>query len=153
MITRLICLFTRSLLTLIRTADGSATDGDTTQFLRPLQDLPVWCMVRLCTDNEEVVSYWNGIDEELELSLDVLDDFCGEAYEIAGGGNGWLTYGLPLHRLREWGLSKKVLTSLMPMIVDLICLDSRSHLPIYEVSFDVVYGRHGAGRARESHAL
>ena len=40
--------------------------------------------------------------------MDVLDDLAGEAGEVAEGGNEWLTYGAPLHRLREWGTARKV---------------------------------------------
>jgi len=90
-------------------SDGAATDGDIEQAMRPLRDLPVWTVVRLCTDDDQVVEYWNNIDEELELDMDVLDDLAGEAGEVAEGGNEWLTYGAPLHRLREWGTSRKVL--------------------------------------------
>merc|ERR1739844_260959 len=72
------------------------------------EGLPVWLVVRLSTDDEEVVNFYNGLDEELELSMDVLDDFCGEAEEIFEH-NKWLNYGLPLHRLREMGFHDRVL--------------------------------------------
>lgn len=88
-------------------SDGAATDGNIEQAMRPLRDLPVWCVVRLCTDDDQVVEYWNNIDEDLELDMDVLDDLSGEASEV-GASNKWLTYGAPLHRLREWGTVRKV---------------------------------------------
>lgn len=88
-------------------SDGAATDGDISKAMQPLHDLPVWTVVRLCTDDDKVVQYWNGVDEELELDMDVLDDLTGEAAEVCGG-NPWLTYGAPLHRLREWGTQNKI---------------------------------------------
>ena len=47
--------------------DGVSTDGDVATAMKPLQDLPVWVVVRLCTDDEELIEYWNNIDGELEL--------------------------------------------------------------------------------------
>ncbi len=82
--------------------DGESTDGDLTDAMRPLQDLPVWVVVRLCTDNPFTVDYWNNIDNELELEMDVLDDLQGEAEEVHTV-NKWLSYGEPVsnNRLRE----------------------------------------------------
>jgi len=70
--------------------------------LRSLEGLPVWIVIRLCTDEESVVSFYNDIDASLELSMEVLDDFCGEGKKIFDS-NPWLNYGLPLHRMREMG--------------------------------------------------
>ena len=70
--------------------------------LRNLEGLPVWVVIRLCTDDEDVVSFWNDIDAILELDIDVLDDFTAEAKEIEEF-NPWINYALPLHRLREFG--------------------------------------------------
>jgi len=92
-------------------SDGQATDGSISEAIRPFRDLPVCTVIRLCTDEDSVAEYWNSVDEDLELDLDVLDDLCGEAREVAQG-NPWLTYGTSLHCLREWGTARKVLDTL-----------------------------------------
>jgi hypothetical protein len=86
---------------------NSIVKSEFTQALRALQGLPVWVVVRLCTDDDDVVEFWNNIDNELELSMDVLDDFAAEAAEIFEV-NPWLCYGLPLHRMREMGFHERV---------------------------------------------
>jgi Mg-chelatase subunit ChlD len=86
-------------------AQGYSNDSVKHEFvsaLRSLEGLPVWIVVRLCTDEDDVVQYWNDLDSQLELSLEVLDDFESEAKEVYAV-NPWLTYGLPLHRMREMG--------------------------------------------------
>jgi len=75
--------------------------------LQTLQGLPIHLVVRLCTDEDEVGDYWNELDTQVELPLDVLDDFVGEATEIYQF-NPWLVYGLPLHRAREFGVKHKL---------------------------------------------
>jgi hypothetical protein len=91
---------------LIICTDGEASDGDITAALKPLHDLPVWVVIRLCTDQDDVVKYWNNVDSALELNMDVIDDPVGESKEIQRI-NYWLTYGTPLHRLREFGVTAK----------------------------------------------
>lgn len=59
-------------------------------------------MVRLCTDEDEVTDFYNKLDGKLELSLEVLDDFMGEAKEVTKK-NPWLNYAIPMHRCRELG--------------------------------------------------
>ena len=72
--------------------DGEASDGDVAAAMRPLQELPVWVVVRLCTDDPRIVKYWNDIDSQLEVEIDVIDDLIGEAEEVSKH-NAWLTYG------------------------------------------------------------
>jgi len=91
--------------------DGMSSDGDVAAALRPLEKLPVWVVIKLCTDDDAVVDYWNQIDEDLELDMDVLDDLVGEAEEVCAV-NPWLAYGPALHRLREWGSPHKLLDML-----------------------------------------
>jgi len=88
--------------------DGVSTDGDLAAALKPLEQLPVWVIVRLCTDEQPVIDYWDGIDTQLELDLDVLDDLQGEAEQIKAV-NPFVVYCEQLHRLREWGSHNKLL--------------------------------------------
>jgi len=86
---------------------SKAAEQDFVQCLRNLEGLPLWIVIRLCTDNDDVVEFYNNIDSQLELSLEVLDDFHGEAEEVYEHNN-WLNYALPMHRVREMGFSNKL---------------------------------------------
>lgn len=102
---------------IIIATDGLPTDsnrygseGSRDQFvqaLRLLEGLPVWIVIRICTDDDDVVEFYNDLDEKLELSLEVLDDFQGEAKEVFEF-NPWLNYSLPIHRIRELGFHDRV---------------------------------------------
>jgi hypothetical protein len=87
--------------------DGELQQQEFVESLRLLEGLPVWVVIRLCTDEDEVVNFYNDLDQQLELSMEVLDDFCGEALEIYEH-NSWLNYALPLHRCREMGFHDRV---------------------------------------------
>jgi len=73
------------------------------QALKTLENLPVWLVIRLCTDDDSVVDFYNNLDAHLNnLDIDVVDDYYGEAIEVFLR-NPWLNYALPLHRFREIG--------------------------------------------------
>jgi hypothetical protein len=116
---------------IIIASDGESSDGDVTPWLQKLHELPVWVVIRLCTDEEDVVNYWNSIDEQIETEMDVLDDFMGESVEVYQH-NPWLTYALPLHRLREFGVRLKALD-----LVDESTLSSEQVQQVCEVLFNV----------------
>ena len=75
--------------------------------LNSLRGLPVWVVIRLLTDDEEVVDYWNNLDQQVEVPLDVLDDWEGEAREV-GAVNPWINYTQQLHHAREFGLAHPI---------------------------------------------
>jgi len=86
---------------------GFQASNEFVQALRLLEGLPVWIVIRLCTDEDDVVEFYNNLDDQLELSLEVLDDFAAEAKEVYEH-NKWINYSLPLHRMRELGFHDRV---------------------------------------------
>ena len=111
------------LASLIILTDGEPTDGDFLEALKPLADLPVWIVIRLCTNDEKVVQYWNEIDSTIEFNIEVLADLNEEAVEVFTR-NSWLTYSEPFHRLREFGISLKEMDMLdeVPLSLEQIAL-------------------------------
>jgi hypothetical protein len=83
--------------------DGEPTDGDLVSAMAPLATMPVSVVVRLCTDDANIVKFWNNVDQALEVPLDVLDDLTSEAHEVHAK-NPWLTYNEHIHNLRILGI-------------------------------------------------
>ncbi len=86
--------------------DGEATDGNVTAALKPLEKLPVLLILRLCTNDDRLVKYWDDVDRQLEVEVDVLDDLCADAVQVVKV-NPWLTYTDSLHKMREFGAAIK----------------------------------------------
>jgi hypothetical protein len=82
--------------------DSAEMNGELKAALESLRGLPVWVVIRLCTDFGPIVDFYNGLDERLDLNLDVLDDHIAEAAEV-NLHNKWLNYALVIHRMREMG--------------------------------------------------
>ena len=101
----------RQTVTVVLATQGLPTDQGFVPTLRSLEGLPVWVIVRLCTDDERVFDFYNSLDAQLNLPYDVLDDFFGESLEVYLR-NPWLTYALPLHRFRELGFRSDVLDAI-----------------------------------------
>lgn len=76
--------------------------------LKELETFPVWIVIRICTDDRRIVSYYQNVDEQLEMSLELLDDFVREGNEVYYQ-NKWLNYALPLHQCRELGIQDRIL--------------------------------------------
>ena len=60
--------------TIIIATDGEPSDGDLGQLLTQLLPHPVSIVVRVCTSDRAILEYWNGLDRDLDLTLDVVDD-------------------------------------------------------------------------------
>lgn len=106
----IIVIATDGLPTTTTFGTGPAAMAEFVQALRILSSAqPVFLVVRLCTDDDSVVGYYNKIDEEEELPLEVIDDLESEAREIASVGNDWLLYTPLLHMIREGGTFVKLL--------------------------------------------
>ena len=63
---------------IIIATDGEATDGNLKEVMQPLLNLPCYIIVRLCTNQEDVVKYWNDLKKEIEVPMEIIDDVIGE---------------------------------------------------------------------------
>lgn len=95
------------------TQSGRSGPRERNEFVSELRQFglqyPVHIVVRLCTEDDDVVDFYNKVDEELELQMEVIDDHVSEAKEIMAAGNGWFAYTPVLHRIREGGTFLKLL--------------------------------------------
>lgn len=69
---------------------GESTQKDRADMVVAMKRLfalgPVHMVIRLCTDEDETIEFYNAIDRDEELPLDILDDIGGEAAEVLGCG-------------------------------------------------------------------
>jgi len=90
----------------VPTGNGYSVDART-DFMNALRSLmndqSVHVVLRLCTNEDSVIDFYNEVESDLEMPLDVLDDLEGESREIYKQGNGWFTYTPEIHRFREGG--------------------------------------------------
>jgi hypothetical protein len=81
---------------LVILTDGASSDGDVVAALKPLEGMPVQIIIRVSTDDNVVIEYWNNVNTSM------LDEIEHEGVQIEEV-NSWLTYGPALHRAREYG--------------------------------------------------
>ena len=101
----------RKVAMLILLVDGTATDGDVMDMLKPLEGLPLQIIVRIYTDERDVVDYWHHVGACVDLDVKILGNAMQESKRVAEL-NPWLNYGEPLHRAREFGVAISAIDSL-----------------------------------------
>ena len=101
----------RKVAMLILLVDGTATDGDVIEMLRPFEGLPLHVIVRLYTEERDIVDYWYHVGACVDLDIKILGNALHEAKRIAEL-NPWLNYGEPLHRAREFGVAMSAIDAL-----------------------------------------
>lgn len=88
--------------------DGEPSDCNKEKFKELLKELIVDysanVTIRLLTDNESILEYWNNIEGDVELNLDVIDNFLSECKEVESV-NPKICYPYQIHQLREFGTS------------------------------------------------
>jgi hypothetical protein len=121
----ILCVCTDSIPT---DAEGKEHPLMIQEFLSTLQQLvewPVQVVLRLSTDEERVVNFYQNLmvrDESLSNHLQVLDDYVSEC-QLVQHHNPWLHYGYPLHLCREEGIRIPVLEALnqRPLLPNEMC--------------------------------
>jgi hypothetical protein len=93
--------------------------------LQQLADWPVQVVIRLSTDEERVVQFYQNLfatHSNLASNLQVLDDYVSECHQVQKH-NPWLHYGYPLHLCREEGIRIPVLEALSerPLLPTELC--------------------------------
>jgi hypothetical protein len=75
--------------------------------LRQLQLLPVWIVIRLCSNDRRTLQYYSKLDKKLESPIDCVSDYITESKEIRKW-NPWLHYSTQIHQCREMGFDHRV---------------------------------------------
>jgi hypothetical protein len=97
---------------IIIASDGVPTNPQSfLDAVQALQSLPVYLIVRLCTNDEAAMHFWNTLDLDLRIPVEVLDDF-EEENRIAHAMNPWCNYCIAIQRAREWGFRSKLFEKL-----------------------------------------
>lgn len=96
-------------------ADGEPNDKDL--FKKQLRGLSqhnnvtVYTPIYLATEDNDVINYFNDLDRQLGIHLDVLDDYASEEREVKGKNN-FVDYTMELHIVRCAGVVNKEMDDL-----------------------------------------
>ena len=52
------------------------SDGNIIEAMRPLHNLPVWVVLRMCTDDDRIGNFWIAIDRQVKRLSPRLRAFC-----------------------------------------------------------------------------
>ena len=89
--------------------DGIPDDMDGFyDIMNNLLTIPCWLVIRICSGDDETNHFWKTLDLDLNIRVDVVDDFLSEAKEVKSC-NPWINYAHPLHIAREWGFHRRIL--------------------------------------------
>ena len=84
--------------------DGESTDGNVAEAMRQLEGLPVSVIISIYATEPEVTEYWHNVVASVKnVDVTVLNHVQEQANKV-NEMNDWMTYGEPLHRLREFGV-------------------------------------------------
>lgn len=101
-------------------------------------------VLRLVTNDQEVISWYDLLDKHPEIPMDGLDDLVGEAIEIYEKGNKWLNYSLQIQQVRTLGTENLILDWLDEINLDkrniitfIISLVQLNHTDIPDITEDL----------------